>query len=113
MHAIGVECQFSSVRTGDKWTHTCALCTRSVVTSRESAKRKCIATPSGYWATLDCQLRGEQTREVECRLCGNRGKIAEVFECREFGECTLRRTGHKINSCLGCPARIPVHDADC
>jgi hypothetical protein len=55
--------------------------------------------------TLPCVHRGEVVKEIECTVCGLRGKTAEVHACEVRGECTLRRAvlGNKYAICLVCP----------
>lgn len=56
--------------------------------------------------TYACIHRGEQTRTIECKLCGGRVDPVPVYACTLHGECTLRRTkaGKEI-SCSRCDDR--------
>lgn len=60
--------------------------------------------------TLDCQHRGEQTREATADLCGYRKKQFPVFACAIHGECSLSRFCRKqtVKSCAVCEDRSPA-----
>lgn len=65
-------------------------------------------SPDGIPSLVDCVHRGDQIGDVECRLCGERGKEIEVFSCDKHESCTLKKyksgkSKHAV--CFLCPDR--------
>ena len=57
---------------------------------------------------LACVYRGKKVGERECELCGQKGRLVDVFQCALFGECTLRKwkVGSQLERiCLLCEER--------
>lgn len=52
MHTQHLTCDFESIPDGDKWTHTCKRCGRSITTHRQSAKRECLPTTGQQFKTV-------------------------------------------------------------
>lgn len=106
-----MKCEWKIESIGDKFQLTCVECGTSLVSSRPSLYRKCVAdsrVQAGYWADMSCQHRGEVLRQIECRTCGNRGKMVDVHYCAVHGECTLKRAVYleKPHVCLGCDSHV-------
>jgi DnaJ-class molecular chaperone len=56
-------------------------------------------------AIANCEHRGEATRQVKCKTCGDRAKTANVYECLHFGgECTIDhyQSGQAERVCKRC-----------
>lgn len=62
-----------------------------------------------------CIHKGEQTRVIECQLCGERDRMEPVYVCSIYGECTVRKfksgTVGALPTCLGCTHYEPSFEA--
>lgn len=111
-------CQFELLETvGGKFCYRCQRCGIKTAPTSHTVDRvfcKCVkAVQAGYWADMSCLHRGEVLRQIECRTCGNRGKMVDVHYCAVHGECTLKRAVYleKPHVCLGCTSHVHRPDA--
>jgi hypothetical protein len=66
------------------------------------------ARPIGPPCTYRLPATGEQ---VECPACGGGRVKLKVFGCGMHGRCTINRRAEGIQTCAGCPSRIPPGEA--
>ena len=131
-----VICEFQPVEGfSDIWV--CPVCKESRQCSSPPKNRKCGAghtrPPAAQTETTDpirspaisrvteteylqtvppCKYRGEIiARDQECKLCGLKTELYDVYECQVYGRCSLgnrRRAGDPpLRACITCPTLTP------
>jgi hypothetical protein len=60
------------------------------------------AEDESMFRILQCPHRGGKIGQVACNVCGQQGKKADLYECAQFGSCTIKKRNHKVKNCAAC-----------